>query len=108
MSILPGTVQARNSDHGVLPVKILAWVAVCLFLAAFLMIPRGITVFWSVYLLFYGPVILVDLAAILGFIRCHAMRRRVSIACLWISVVLLVAVSCDTWFHLRLRWYEVF
>lgn len=80
----------------------------CLFLAAILMIPRGITVFWSVYLLFYGPVILVDLAAIIGFISCRAMRRRVSVAYLLISVVLMVAVSYDTWFNLRLRWYEVF
>jgi hypothetical protein len=102
------TVEKPNNDQGILAVRIITWIAVVLFLAAFQLIPRGITVFWSGYLLFYGPVIVVDLVAIVGFVICRLNRRRISFAYLLISLVLMAVVWYDTWFNLRLRWYEVF
>jgi hypothetical protein len=96
-----------QSNRGVLSIRILTWVAVALFLIAFLLVPRGITVFWSMYFLFLGPVIAVDLAAIIGFVICRLMRRRISFAYLLISLAVMVGVWYVTWFELRLRWYEV-
>jgi len=108
MSKLEERVEKPKNDRGILPVRILTWFAVALFLVAFLLIPRGITVFWSLYLLIYGPVIVVDLAAVTGFLICHLMRRRISFAYLLISLAVMATVGYDTWFNLRLRWWEVF
>jgi hypothetical protein len=36
----------------------------------------GITLFWSVYFMLFGPVIVVDLAAIVGFIVCFSRGGR--------------------------------
>jgi len=89
-------------------VRFLTWLAVALFLVALLLIPRGITVFWPEYLLIYGTVIVVDFAAIVSFGVCRFLRRRISFAYLLISSAVMAAVCYDTWFDLRLRWYEVF
>src|SRR5579859_2465489 len=90
-------------------VRFLTWLAVALFLVAFfLLMPRGITVFWPEYLLIYGTVIVVDLAAILSFVMCRLLQRNISFAYLVISSAVMAAVCYDTWFELRLRWYEVF
>jgi hypothetical protein len=101
------TTSGPKNNRGTLPVKILVWSAVVLFLVAFVLVPRGITVFWSLYLLFFGPVIVVDLAAIVGFVVCVSMRRRISLAYLLISLAVMVGVWYVTWFELRLRWYEI-
>ncbi len=101
-------IAKAKSDRGILSVRILTWVAVALFLPAFLLVPTGITVFWGVYFIFFGPVIAVDLAAIVGFIVCRFTRRKIWFAYLLISLAALAAVWYVTWFQLRLRWYEVF
>jgi hypothetical protein len=107
MSTSADLIANPQSNRGILSVRILTWLAVALFLIAFLLVPRGITVFWSVYLLFLGPVIAVDLAAILGFAICRLMGRRISFAYLLISLAVMVGVWYVTWFELRLRWYEI-
>jgi len=84
------------------------WIAVALFLVALLLVPLGITVLWSVYLLLFGPVIAIDLAAIVGFIVCRLTRRKISFAYLLISLAVTAGVWYVTWFQLRLRWNEVF
>ena len=57
-----------KSDRLALFVRILTWLAVALFFATLLVVPRGITVFWSTYILLFGPAILVDLVAVVGFV----------------------------------------
>src|SRR5690242_9848073 len=96
-----------RSKRSVLSVRILTWLSVALFLIARLLVPRGITVFWSTYLLFFGPVIVVDLAAMIGFVVCRCMHRQVSFAYLFMALAVLAAVWYVTWFELRLRWYEI-
>ena len=89
-------------------VRVLTWLAVVLFLIAYFLVPMGITVFWSIYFMIFGPVIAVDLAALVCFIACRIARRQISFAYLLMSLAILVAVWYVTWFQLRLRWYEVF
>jgi hypothetical protein len=108
MSASSDMIAKPKSDRGILSVRILTWVAVALFFPAFLLVPMGITVFWSVYFMLFGPVIAVDLAAIIGFTICRLTGRKISFAYLLISLAVLAAVWYVTWFQLRLRWYEVF
>jgi hypothetical protein len=89
-------------------VRILTWLAVALFMVVFLLAPRGITVPWNVYLAGFGPIIIVDLASMIGFVVCRLKRRTISFAYLFISLGVIVGVWYVTWFELRLRWYEVF
>jgi hypothetical protein len=96
-----------RSNRPVLWVRILTWLAVVFFLIAFLLVPRGITVFWSVYLLFFGPVIAVALSALTGFVVCRLKHRQVSLVYLLILLAVLGGVWYVTWFELRLRWYEI-
>src|SRR6185312_4205279 len=98
----------KSKGWPVKSVRILTWFAVVLFLATYVLAPRGITVFWDVYFILFGPAIVVDLAAIFGFISCRIGRRKISFAYLFISLAILIAVWYVTWFELRLRWYEVF
>ena len=107
MSTSADTIAGAKSNRGILAVRVLSWSAVALFLVAFVLVPRGVTVFWSVYLLFFGPVIVIDLAAIVGFVLCISMRRKISFAYLLISVAVMAGVGYVTWFELRLRWYEI-
>ncbi len=58
--------------------------------------------------MFFGPVITVALAAIIGFIFCRLTQRKISFAYLLISLAVLAGVWYVTWFELRLRWYEIF
>lgn len=88
--------------------RILAWLSAVLFLIVFLLMPRGITVFWSVYLMFYGPVIAISLIAVVGFSVCRFAGRKISVAYLLIVLAVLIGLFCDTWFGLRLRWYEFY
>lgn len=88
--------------------RILTWLAAALFMLAFLLVPRGITIFWSTYLLFFGPPIAVGLAAIVGFVVCRLTHRLLSFAYLMISLAVVGGVWYVTWFELRLRWYEIF
>jgi hypothetical protein len=99
---------AKPKNRAVRLVRILTWLAVALFLIAYFLVPMGITVFWNVYLFLFGPVIAVDLAAIIGFIVCRITRRQVSFMYLLMALVILAAVWHVTWFELRLRWYEIF
>ena len=99
---------APRGNRAILWVRILTWLAAALFLPAFLLVPRGITVFWSTYLLFFGPAIALALAAIIGFVVCRLRRRQVSFTYLMISLAVLGGVWYVTWFELRLRWYEIF
>jgi hypothetical protein len=108
MSTSADMIAKPRNDRGILSVRILTWVAVALFLPAFLLAPQGTTVFWSGYFMLFGPVIAVDLAAMIGFIVCRLRRRKISFAYLLISLAVLAAVRYVTWFQLRLRWYEVF
>jgi len=108
MSVSADTIVEDRCTRGILPVRILTWVAIALFVIAYLLMPRGITVFWSAYLLFYGPVIAVSLAAVIGFAVCRLTGRKISVAYLLIASAVLIGVFCDTWFGLRLRWYEFY
>jgi|SRR5215469_7825283 len=108
MSASADMIAKPRRDKGILSVRILTWLAAALYLPAFLLVPMGITVFWSVYLMLFGPVIAVDLAAIIGFVICRLTGRKISFAYLSISLAVLAAVWYVTWFQLRLRWYEVF
>jgi uncharacterized membrane protein len=108
MSTSADTIAKSKNSRGILSVTILTWMAVALFLIAFLLAPQGITVLWSGYLLLFGPVIVVDLAAIVGFIVCRLMRRKISFAYLLMSLFVMGGVWYITWFALRLRWYELF
>jgi hypothetical protein len=94
-------------DWCIQSVRILAWLSVALFLAAFVLAPRGITVFWSSYILLFGPVIIVALSGIVGFVICQFLRRRISFAYLFILLAVMAGVWYVTWFELRLRWYEL-
>jgi hypothetical protein len=107
MSASADTMSRPKSNRGVLAVRVLSWAAAALFLVAFVLVPRGITVFWSVYLLFFGPVISVAVAAIVGFVVCISTRRKISFAYLLISLAVMAGVGYVTWFELRLRWYEI-
>jgi len=100
--------NTKSKSSAARSVRILTWVAVMLFLVAYFLVPRGITDFWNVYLIFFGPVVAVDLAAIIGFVACRIRRRLISFVYLFISSAILIAVWYVTWFELRLRWYEVF
>ena len=108
MSASTNTNAEDRCSRGVLPVRILTWLAVALFLIVFLLMPRGITVFWSVYLLFYGPVIGISLVAGVGFAVCRLTGQKISVAYLLIALAVVIGVFCDTWFGLRLRWYELY
>lgn len=108
MSTAADIIAGDRSGRGVLPVRILAWLAVGLFLIVFLLMPRGITVFWSVYLMFYGPVIAISLIAVVGFSVCRFTGRKISVAYLLIALAVLAGVFYDTWFGIRLRWYEFY
>jgi uncharacterized membrane protein len=108
MSNSTSSVAKPKSRRVLASVRILTWLAVALFLIAFALAPRGITVLWSGYLLLFGPVIIVDLAAVVGFITCCLMRQKISFAYLLMSLAVMVGVWYVTWFELRLRWYEVF
>jgi uncharacterized membrane protein len=99
---------AKPNDRAVKSVRILTWLAVALFLIACLVVPTGITVFWSVYFILFGPVIVVDLAAIIGFVVCRIIRRQISFAYLLMALAVAAAVWYVTWFQLRLRWWEIF
>jgi hypothetical protein len=91
-------------DRTVLTVRILTWVAVALFLFVYIFAPRGITVPWDFYFILFGPVILVDASALLGFILCRCRGRTVSPAYALISLSVAVGVWYVTWCELRLRW----
>ena len=108
MSTSTNSVAKPRSRRLLVSARILAWLAVALFLIAFALVPQGITVFWSSYLLLFGPVIVVDLAAVVGFIACCLMRQKISFAYFLMSLAVMVGVWYVTWFVLRLRWYEVF
>jgi hypothetical protein len=64
-------------------VRIITWLAMALFLVAFTLVPQGITVPWNAYFLLFGPVIVVDLTAIVGFIFCRLTRQKISFAYLF-------------------------
>src|SRR5690242_1379437 len=107
MSASTDLTTAPRANRAILSVRIFTWLAAALFLPAFLLVPRGITVFWSAYLLFFGPAIAVALAAVTAFVVCRLTHRQVSFAYLIISLAVLGGVWYVTWFELRLRWYEI-
>ena len=106
MSTSIDTVAKPKSSRGVLLVRILTWLAVVLSLVQ--PIPMGFTISWSMYFMLFSPVIVVDLAALVGFIICRLKRRKISFAYLLLSLAVIVWVWYVTWFELRLRWYEIF
>lgn len=107
MKPAPEPVASSRTTWAGLSVRILTWVATVLFTALFALAPRGITVPWDEYLMVFGPVVLIDLAAILGFLACRVRHRPVSFAYLLMSLGVIVGIWYLTWFELRLRWYEV-
>src|SRR6266404_3885048 len=102
MSAHPGTEATRNP--AVLTVRILTWVAVVLFVVVFLIAPCGITVPWDLYFILFGPIILVDVSALFGFVFCRLRGHSVSLAYAFMSLAVVAGVWCVTWFELRLRW----
>ena len=109
MSASANTISEHRCNRVVLLVRILTWLVVALFLLVFLLLmPRGITVFSSAYLVLYGPVIGICLVAAGGFATCRLTGRSISVVYLLIALMVLVGVFCDTWFGIRLRWYELY
>jgi len=106
MSTSTDMIAKPKSSRGVLAVRILTWLAVVLVIVE--PVPMGFTISWSMYFLLFGPVIVVDLAAIVGFIICRLKRRKILFAYLLMSLAVMVGVWYVTWFQLRLRWWEVF
>jgi hypothetical protein len=96
-----------KKSRAVTTVRILTWLAVALFLIVLLIVPRGITVFWSVYFTLFAPILLVDVSALVAFAYCRLKRHSVSPAYAVICVAVIVGVWYVTWFELRLRWYEI-
>jgi hypothetical protein len=82
--------------------------AVVVFLIVFLIAPRGITVPWDFYFILFGPLLLLDVSALLGFAFCRLKGHSVSFAYPLISIAVAVGVWYVTWFELRLRWHFVF
>jgi hypothetical protein len=46
--------------------------------------------------------------ATVGFSFCRLTGGKISVAYLLIALAVLTGVFCDTWFGLRLRWYEFY
>ncbi len=88
--------------------RILAWLAVALFLFVYLLAPRGITVFWDFYIILFGPIVVVALSALVLFIICRLKGHSISVAYALMSVAVIVGIFYVTWFELRLRWYLIF
>lgn|SRR5690348_1218222 len=107
MDIAADTIAKPKNKRGVLFVRILTWLALILFVAADLLVPRGITVFWSTYLLLFGPAILLDFAAVVGFVVCRLAHRKISYAYLLMCLAVMASVWYVTWFDLRLQWYKL-
>jgi hypothetical protein len=102
------SIAKREISRADLLVRFFTWLAVALFMIVFPLAPRGITVPWNMYLLGFGPIIIVDLASTIGFVVCRLKRRTISFAYLFMSLGVAVGVWYVTWFELRLRWFEVF
>jgi hypothetical protein len=105
MSTSTDKIAKPKSSRGVLAVKILTWLALVLVVVE--PVPMGFTISWSMYYLLFGPVIAVDLAAIVGFIICRSKRREISFVYLLMSLAVMVGVWYVTWFELRLRWHDI-
>ena len=97
-----------KKSRAVTTVRILTWLAVALFLVVLLIVPRGITVPWSLYCILFTPIIATDLSALFAFGYCRVRRHAVSPAYALMAVAVILGVWYITWFELRLRWYEVF
>ena len=93
-----------KKNRAVTTVRILAWLAVGLFLVVLPIFPRGITMSWSGYLTLFTPIILVDVAALIAFAYFRSKRFSVSPAYALMSVAVIVGVCYITLFELRLRW----
>jgi hypothetical protein len=82
-------------------VRVLAWLAVGLFLVVYALAPRGVTVFWREHCIAFGPIVLAALTALIGYVVCIIIRRQVSfVYALIIGACLLVfgtslGLSCD-------------
>lgn len=99
--------RKSNSDRCAFAVRILTRWTVVLFFVAYLLIPRGITVSWNGYCVFFGPVIIVGFATIIAFIACSLKQQKISFVYLLILLAVMAGVWYVTWYQLRLRWYEV-
>jgi hypothetical protein len=95
------------SHRAITAVRILTWLAVGLYFIVYFIVPRGITVFWSLYLILFTPIVAANLSALIAFVYCRVRRYPISVAYALISVAVFVGVWYTTWFELRLRWYEV-
>jgi len=101
-------IAESKSSRAAFAVRILTRWTVVLFFVAFLLVPRGITLPWNGYCLFFGPVVIAGLGAIIAFVVCRVMRQKISVVYLFVSLAVMVGVWYVTWYELRLRWYEVF
>jgi hypothetical protein len=104
----PDLARAPKKSRAVTAVRVLTWVAVVLFLVVLLIVPRGITLPWSLYFILFTPIVATDLSALFVFVYCRVRRQAVSPAYALMSVAVILGVWYITWFELRLRWYEVF
>jgi hypothetical protein len=100
--------KGSKKSRAVTSAKILTWLAVALLLIVLLIVPRGITVPWEVYLALFSPVVVTDLSALILFAYCRFRRQAISPAYALMTVAVIVGVWYTTWFQLRLRWFEVF
>src|SRR4051812_12326323 len=87
MAAPPATEPKKN--RAIRTVRILTWLAVTLFLVVLAIMPRGITVFWNVYFILFGPVILVDASALFAFVFCSQRGHRVSHAYAFMSLAVI-------------------
>jgi hypothetical protein len=108
MNISAHSIAKPKSSRLVLSVRILTWLALSLFIIVSCFAPHGITVSWDEYFMGFGPIILVDFAALTGFVVCRLKGRTISFMYPLISLGVIVGVWYVTWFELRLRWWKVF
>ena len=101
------TAECAKKDRAVVSVRRLTWLAVWMFITVAFLSPAEITMPWSTYLITFGSIIIIDLAAILGFFACRLKRHPVPRVYLLLSSAVLIGVCCMTLFVLRLRWHEV-
>lgn len=105
MSVSTDIVLKPKRNWGVLLVRILTWLSVIY--ALLMPIPVGFTISWDAYYLLFGPVVALDLAAIIGFIVCRVRRQKISFVYILMALAVLVGLWYVTYFELRLRWYEI-
>lgn len=100
------TIETRKS-RAVPTVKVLSYIALALFYVVFLDAPTGITVPWGDYLVYFTPIIITDVSALVAFGYCRSNDHAISWGYAALCVGVLLGVAYLTLFVLRLRWNDI-